>query len=555
MASATSYRAAGLLAVSMLLWAAGAMAVEVVRLGGLGIDFEQARALSASTGAGSGPSVIPAHGEGWWQIIARRDWSGADSPVLVLETPWDSSFEVWTPGAATAQIREKHGQHADPSYPPRYAVVALDNGIAAGQSILVRVERAGPTRIGVRLMSAAELRAEALDRTRFESLTQGTLLALILAGIGLALSVRERSYLLLALGLAGALLYQAASTGAVFNVPGLSAAAMVLPLQRIGGLTGSLFLCAFLCRYLDARQLTPRLARMVKAALWGIAGLLVLSFIPTFGMAGIWSTLGNLLLLVALSALLATGIVGARRGDRPSRMFLWSWTPLLLLIVWRTIEVEAGLAASRVLELAFPLGMIFAGVLLILGLAERAQRYRIERDEADRRARIDPLTGIANREALDDDLRQAVERARREHAPLAILFADIDHFKLVNDRFGHEVGDRCLCEVVERIRLCLRGEDLFGRIGGEEFLIGLPGLDGEQAVTVAERIRAAVAADRRQTEPADPRVTITLGVAELAPDGDLDLVIRRADAALRAGKRAGRDRVRLWTAADGEGGP
>jgi diguanylate cyclase (GGDEF)-like protein len=153
----------------------------------------------------------------------------------------------------------------------------------------------------------------------------------------------------------------------------------------------------------------------------------------------------------------------------------------------------------------------------------------------------DQLTGLANRRSFLARARTALRIARRYGQPLSLLLIDVDHFKQVNDRHGHQAGDRALQRMARILESELRESDTAGRIGGDEFVALLPQTDAESAACAAERIRAAVA---RQTEP--PFFTVAIGVAEARPGGteQLNDLLRAADQALYQAKEGGRDRVR-----------
>ncbi len=168
------------------------------------------------------------------------------------------------------------------------------------------------------------------------------------------------------------------------------------------------------------------------------------------------------------------------------------------------------------------------------------------RGELERTATTDFLTGILNRRAVERAGVRAVGRARRHQHGCAALVADIDHFKRINDAFGHAVGDTALRQVVARLRDGLRGEDMLGRLGGEEFLVLIEKADSERALAAAERLRRAVCDQPLRLEPGPQTVTISIGVAVLDDgDGSFDDLLRRADRALYVAKTGGRNRVEL----------
>ena len=166
---------------------------------------------------------------------------------------------------------------------------------------------------------------------------------------------------------------------------------------------------------------------------------------------------------------------------------------------------------------------------------------------AEVRAATDSLTGLPNRRALDDTLKRMVAQTSRALTPLAALMCDLDHFKEINDRFGHGRGDDVLAAVGAALSDSLRAGDFAGRYGGEEFLILLPGTGLEGAVEAAARLRASVSAIR--VPVVDRHISLSVGIAVL-PDHALDAqsLERAADRALYAAKKAGRDRAEIFSA-------
>jgi diguanylate cyclase (GGDEF)-like protein len=160
----------------------------------------------------------------------------------------------------------------------------------------------------------------------------------------------------------------------------------------------------------------------------------------------------------------------------------------------------------------------------------------------ERQALVDGLTGLANRRALADALHAEAARATRLETPLSVVLADLDGFKDVNDVHGHAVGDEVLRIFANVLRETLRESDRAGRWGGEEFLLLLPGADGEGAAQLADRVRVALAAREIESVPG-LRVTASFGVAEYAGESNSEDLVAAADGALYRAKRAGKNRV------------
>jgi two-component system cell cycle response regulator len=159
-------------------------------------------------------------------------------------------------------------------------------------------------------------------------------------------------------------------------------------------------------------------------------------------------------------------------------------------------------------------------------------------------ARTDALTGVLNRGAIVRELEREIERTARENATLVLWMLDIDHFKLVNDTYGHATGDAVLCAVVHRVLGVMRPYDTFGRFGGEEFLVLVPGATREELGDVLERIHDAVGSSPIVVDGHELLVTVSLGGATHSHES-ADGLIARADDALYAAKNQGRDRVAL----------
>ncbi len=157
-------------------------------------------------------------------------------------------------------------------------------------------------------------------------------------------------------------------------------------------------------------------------------------------------------------------------------------------------------------------------------------------------ATIDPLTGVRNRAAMDSAMKREIGLALRHSTPLSVILMDIDHFKSINDQYGHLYGDQALKAVAQCAEQSIRESDMIFRYGGEEFLVLLTGTDLGGAELLAERIRQNVAVLAPQTEKAI-RMTVSLGVTTLNPSDDINSLFQRMDSALYRAKAAGRNRT------------
>jgi diguanylate cyclase (GGDEF)-like protein len=205
----------------------------------------------------------------------------------------------------------------------------------------------------------------------------------------------------------------------------------------------------------------------------------------------------------------------------------------VFMILLATLGVNPGATVRNPVPVIVTLALLGAVVSIVLAL-EAAELHH--RDEAI----LDPLTGLLNRHALMPRFIELSHQARLSEQPVCMVLCDVDGFKAINDEYGHDRGDAVLRDVAYELRKRLRSFELVYRLGGEEFLIVLPGINGEAGLEVAERLRMAV----EQVRPQGIPITISLGLsAGCGEEVDYDTLFRAADAALYDAKRAGRNRV------------
>lgn len=203
---------------------------------------------------------------------------------------------------------------------------------------------------------------------------------------------------------------------------------------------------------------------------------------------------------------------------------------------WDTLSPHA-LEVLRSLNIATTIGLLAYLSSLYYRLVSQAEK------QLTHLATTDPLTGLHNRRSMADLATYEIIQRKRHGEPLSVVLADIDHFKQINDKHGHEVGDAVLAAISLVLRETVREQDSIARWGGEEFLILMPQASLEQARMVAERLREQVSLMPFEANGQRIRVTLTLGVSGHRTDEALDQVISRADTALYQGKRDGRDQV------------
>jgi len=209
-----------------------------------------------------------------------------------------------------------------------------------------------------------------------------------------------------------------------------------------------------------------------------------------------------------------------------------------------TADVVTGLrlGAHDYLRKPFEANELMARVSAALRTKWLQDELRARNAELDRVSRIDMLTGLYNRRHLDEHLRRTISAARRHGRNVGLLLADIDHFKLVNDQYGHLAGDAVLKEVAARLQATVRVEDALGRWGGEEFIAVLSETAADSTSVIAERMRQAIA-EAPFTLGDGTRIPVTVSIGHTSGADDAEALVHRADDALYAAKAAGRNRV------------
>jgi len=222
-------------------------------------------------------------------------------------------------------------------------------------------------------------------------------------------------------------------------------------------------------------------------------------------------------------------------GTRFSRRGIAIGAPIsFVLVLICTVAVDPGYVGRHPESVIVPLGLVVVTAAYLLPVVASDVDHRVDSTK-------DELTGLLNRRALRLRLDEIVEQVGENHAPVSAIVLDIDYFKLVNDEHGHAAGDDVLREIARTLRLRLRTFELLYRIGGDEFLLLLPGATATDAFRLAESLHDAVSGAR----PHGLDVTCSCGVATARSAAEVIPLIRDADEALYRAKRVGRDRVEM----------
>ena len=430
------------------------------------------------------------------------------------------------------------------------AVFAVPNGLRADQPLYAHVEinthLEGAGILRMRPVALDQIIARGAAHERVIALTFGALMAMSLSAILMWFILSDRLFLLYGAQFILNAIYVAYLTGQGFDWPILK---LALPFTSdawnvpaaLGGATASLFIR-------EIAELRRHSPRAYVAFGWHAIIFVVLAasnFLKAYGFGNAVVAAGNIIFIFSAVFTLFIAARSWRRGNRAAGLFLLAWG----LLEGFTIATAARLLLADTDPLLFyglPFSMVAAAILVALGVADRLLEQRAALSEAERRAQTDPLTGVLNRRSLIERLEAACLRARARGLPIALLFIDLDHFKEINDTYGHQAGDACLAAVIDPIQAELRQSDVIGRYGGEEFVVILSSADTAAAHPIAQRILERVANVTVDGFGKPIRLTCSIGVAASDTLGVWgEHLIAHADQAVYAAKRSGRNRVQV----------
>jgi diguanylate cyclase (GGDEF)-like protein len=431
-------------------------------------------------------------------------------------------------------------------------VFTLVEGLKTGQPLYARIDGAGADAEPLRFSRSTLDRtlARGAEHARMIALAFGALMAVALAALLIWFVLADRLFILYATLFFLQALYVAYLSGQGFDWP------LLLDARPFGsfawnvpaGLSGAVA-CLFTREIADLRHFSPRVYAVFGWFALGFVIVTIANLAKLIGL-GLWVTaLGNLLFIAVTVFTMITAFVAWRRGNRAAGWFLIAWTLLegfTMTAAVRFLFVPNTDTSPLLYYYGLPLSMVAAAILVALGVADRLRAQRLALTEAERRAQTDPLTGVLNRRSLIERLDAACVRARARGLPISLLFIDLDHFKQINDSFGHLAGDACLRAIIDPIHAELRQSDVIGRYGGEEFVVILSSADAAAAIPIAQRILERVAAVSVAGFGLPIRLTCSIGVAASDTLGVWgEHLIAQADAAVYLAKRQGRNQVQM----------
>ncbi|MEO6690652.1 MAG: diguanylate cyclase [Dokdonella sp.] len=482
----------------------------------------------------------------WYRVRVASEWAARQSPLFSIADPQGMEVRAFIPPDFIGTTYSIYDTRSRNGFTRHALTFLLPSAFRSTTWIYLRIapERANPRRLDVTDITDGRVRD--LAAGRLDVLFPAVQLATVLVMLAFFLTLRERMYGYFVGHVVCLVLYELYCFGIGYEIPPLDLLAPMRarPLWLFGALA-TILLFQFSCRFLDLRRSAPRIEWLLDVLCWPLGLLAICAIIPPLSQGWWVEDVLVRIVLVAAPLLIIGGVVAWQDGSRRGGFYLLAWIPGLLLLVARMLQLILHWPLPTWLEFALPGAFAFASVVLSFGLADHTLSMRHERDVAHRLAEHDALTGVLNRRAIVARLRSVFLRARQSKSPLSLLFLDLDHFKQVNDSYGHRAGDQCLRAVIDPISSELRQSDTLGRYGGEEFLVVLPGVDATSAELVAERIRNRVQQMAMLVSGKHIKLTLSVGIATLSVGmNSPEDLIERADVALYRAKAGGRNRVR-----------
>ena len=473
----------------------------------------------------------------YWAAFTLRNPSNQPLPLVVRQDyPLIDDLVFWSEDSTGQWQSIATGDRkpfASRGLPLRDFVFPVMLPPQSERTYYLRFATQGSLNIGLSVSSETAFLAKVGTEQFLLGIYYGGFLVLVIYNLFLFIAVRDRAYVYY-MGYAVSYgLYFGVHNGVSFQFlwpgnPWLGNEILIilLGLSLIFGIQFARKICS-------GRQLSPRLDWVARNLMWFLIPLTLVA--PLFGYRLMILVFSALTLLICI-LLLAMGTVSLLRGSLSARYFMVAWVTLLSSVIVYMLKTFGLLPHNGITQNAFQVGALIEMVLLSLALGARVS-------EIHKRGYIDELSLLYNRRHFDEQLPREFASADRNGTPLSLLMLDLDHFKSINDRYGHSQGDRAIHAIGQLILKQVRKPVLACRYGGEEFAILLPRTSGEQAAAVAERLVALVAA----VELGEMSLTASIGVATFAQDNYASAVqlFEAADAALYRAKQAGRNRIEV----------
>ncbi len=522
----------------------------------------------------------------WVRFELKNSAPQARHLVLEIANPLLDQVDVWTGTTEHRSLLASAGDQRPLNGQTLLAPnIAIPLDLAAGETlpVLLRIETSGSLNVPLAIMDVSHYTGQTTALIAFQVLLLGALLGIGIYQFMVFLQLRERGFLLYSLFILFSTLTLAGLQGLPQTYFGstyrLYADTMILVSYALALMSA----LSFILTALSVRASRPRYAMAAQGLTFACATALCLISVLDYGfMIRLMTVLSSSTVIVVITIQVRRMLDHYEPAYYSGGATIFAGIGVILYIAGKSGWIEPSLLTHH----AADIGILLMAVFYALALSQRIdreQKLRIQAQRATMNAQkqllttektlnkeldnlvqertrdleeandklrhmslTDPLTGLSNRRHLDQQLENSLIQSRDTATPLSLMIADIDHFKQINDTYGHPFGDACLVEVARRIQAEIpETSSTAARLGGEEFVILLEGTPHEKALLTAEAIAAALRNTPVTSEGHETRLTASFGLITTIPESDtsgLDL-INRADALLYRAKQNGRDRI------------
>jgi len=462
--------------------------------------------------------------------------------LIVIEIPWidfiratiispDRSVHTYTTGNVFP-YSQRSAQHR---------LCNVEHRFVPGYStVYVQVKTRDPFIVPISVTDRLNLMIEDAKDSVLNGFVYGFIAAMLIYNLFLFLTIRAPYYAFYVLYLASFIIMTLSYNGYTFQLLFQNEPEIQNWMQSTTIFLFSISGLMFAKSFLNFKHYSTYINRISKALIYFYLIVMVLSVFAGYHI--------HVALSIAMSVFYSLYVVGVAiyslvRGNRSAKFFLLGTMAGLVGTAITALTVMAVIPFTQTGFKAVDYGMIIDTILLSLALADRVRIAQEEKTLAEQEAKTDPLTRLPNRKAYYEITAKEIGRSLRYGNSLSLLMLDIDHFKAINDTYGHAAGDEVLRSFAKIFQEELRENDFIFRIGGEEFVFLLPGTKQEDAAKFAERLRIRIESTRIVFNEYEIDVTVSIGVAEYRQhERSIEPSETRADEALYRAKSAGRNR-------------
>lgn len=482
----------------------------------------------------------------WYQFKVENKENIPISRLIVFEPAWLDSVNI-TVVSSEGKLQSDHGGNTYP-YSKRsidHYLINFKHLFEPGIStVYVQVKTRDPFIVSISIMEESAFLAEQVKASLYIGLIYGGILAMLLYNLFLFLGMRARYYGYYVLFLGSFFAMNASYNGYTFMYLFSNAPTVQNWAQSMSIYFFSFAALLFARSFLNLEKYHHTLYIITTYFIYFIVGVAVLS--AMFGGYRYHVMFSIIFVMLISIYLFAIALYSLLRGNHSARFFLLGATSGLMGMFITALTVMSFIPYTYLTYKANDFGMYMDVVLLSLALADRMRSTQEKKLIAEKEAKTDILTGLFNRRAYYEISNMEYHRLLRHHRTLSVVMFDVDHFKQVNDTYGHDVGDMVLKSVAAIVKGIIRDYDYAFRVGGDEFLLLLPETNEKKAFYLAERIRRKIK-HQKVAEYNKLFLTSSFGIAQyIREDRSIESITRRADKALYKAKKAGRNRVEVF---------